>query len=77
MSDAPKGTAPAFPNPEASFDHFGSCDGYMGLTLRDAFAIAALPAAMSRWPDGAPNGFDGIAKDAYMAADAMLKARAA
>lgn len=76
MSGAPHATEPAFPNPEASRADFGNPCVYMGMTLRDAFAIAALPAEIARWPKGHPNGFDGIAAGAYMAADAMLKERA-
>ena len=48
---------------------------YQGMTLRDYFAAVALPAEIARWADGHPNGYEGIAAIAFLAADAMLKAR--
>jgi hypothetical protein len=45
---------------------------YPGMTLRDWFAGLALPAIIARNSDA---GEDGEAHDAYLYADAMLKAR--
>lgn len=45
-------------------------------TLRDEFAMAALPAEIQRWKEGHPSGFEGIAYGCYMIADAMIRARA-
>lgn len=84
MTDSPNllgDGGPAFPsardmrhNPD--FDHEG------GMTLRDYFAIRALPLvavghcdahAAAVWVHA--EHFDGLAADAYALADAMLKAR--
>lgn len=46
------------------------------VSLRDYFAAQALPSVVSRWPDGHPHGWHGIAAGAYLVADAMLEARA-
>lgn len=74
---------PAYPLPvndeqcRARFD-----SGYGGMSLRDAFAIAALPTIyaesvrvmeVSGFPD--ENWHDEVAMDAYAMADAMLRAR--
>lgn len=74
---------PAYPLPvndvqcRARFD-----SGYGGMSLRDAFAIAALPAVyaesvrimeVSGFPD--ENCRDGVAMDAYAMADAMIRTR--
>lgn len=71
---------PAFPHVGEQFNHdIGERETVTtrpGMTLRDAFAIAALPAEMARWRDGHPQGFDGIAKCTWDMADAMLKERA-
>jgi hypothetical protein len=55
------------------------CSGYDGMTLRDYFAAKAMQAALSH-----PSGGGSLeawmalnAKFAYMAADALLKAREA
>lgn len=69
---------PAFPAPEASFAHFGTHEGYLGMTLRDYFAIElAKPlvayALTAEDPTVIPD--DAITKRAYGMADAMLKAR--
>lgn len=57
---------PAFPVPNLEDD-----PGFNGMTLRDYFAGEALPVAFSRYPDSR----DGASKEAYLIADAMLKAR--
>jgi hypothetical protein len=44
--------------------------GYTGMTLRDYFAAKAMQALAQKG-----NYFDATAKQAYMIADAMLKAR--
>lgn len=51
-----------------------------GMTLRDAFAISALPVAWSAYDagyydDGNKANTDAVAECAYQIADAMLKAR--
>lgn len=46
--------------------------GYSGMTLRDYFAAAALQGLLC---NGGGPSWDGDAKNAYQAADAMLKAR--
>lgn len=48
-----------------------------GMSLRDYFAGKALPIAAALFPDGAPCGWDTIAKVTYSIADAMLEARKA
>lgn len=45
----------------------------LGMTIRDYFAAKAMLAILSN-PDNV-SGFDTIAKQAYYAADEMLKAR--
>lgn len=77
MSAGKDNGGPAFPAPELGFKDFGDTGAYPGMTLRDYFAAKALPAEILRWKDGHPKGFSGIAAGAYMAADAMLKAREA
>lgn len=57
-------TTPAFPQP-TGINLF-----YSGMTLRDYFAAKALPRVMQ---DG--KSFSEIAKDAYLMADVMMKAR--
>ena len=47
---------------------------YEGMTLRDYFAAKAMQAIVSNSAEVNPS-FDAIAEDAYMQADAMLKAR--
>ena len=65
-------------------DFENSEDGYIyfdqGMDLRDYFAAKAMPAIIQDWyKDGLPCGNDdnayGIATVAYLAADAMMKAR--
>lgn len=53
---------------------------FLGMDLRDYFAAKAMPAIIQDWyKDGLPCGNDdnayGIATVAYLAADAMMKAR--
>jgi hypothetical protein len=67
---ARKDGGPAFP-----FHHFDLADGEHGMTLRDYFAAKALAAEIARWPEGHPNGWEGIAAGAFAVADAMLAAR--
>jgi len=72
--DAPNG-GPAFPyeekNPDGTPYHFNP-----GMTLRDYFAVKALPTChliCDEFPD--ENWRIGVAMDAYAMADAMLAAR--
>lgn len=74
----PEDGGPAFP---VVSELMGHCSG---MTLRDHFAIEALPAiyaqAMVEASDGSglfssPGWRVGLAMDAYMMADAMLQAR--
>ena len=46
-----------------------------GMTLRDYFAAKALNGLLSAWGTHDVTDYDEIAHDAYMAADAMMKAR--
>jgi hypothetical protein len=72
---------PAFPSTVELSD--GSGFVYSGMTLRDYFAAKALPSAFAQYIEYAEeNGWhegwrDGVARDAYSMADAMLKAREA
>ena len=66
---------PAFPRPS-----FGPNEPADGMTLRDYFAAKALPTVISDWlqtgdifPD--VEIAEVIARDCYIVADAMLKAR--
>ncbi len=68
----------AFPQ----FEKIGDIShAYNGMTLRDYFAAKALPSVLTAYyKHGEDEGFEymwqfGIAKDAYVIADAMLKAR--
>jgi hypothetical protein len=47
------------------------------MSLRDHFALQALPAMLAHFKDGHPFGWPGIAGGAYMVADALLEARRA
>ena len=46
-----------------------------GMSLRDYFAAKALSGLLSAWGAHAITDYNELAHDAYMAADAMLKAR--
>jgi hypothetical protein len=67
---------PAFPIPGLQHD-----EDFNGMTLRDYFAAKALPAVYVSAMKEADGLFqyecwrDGLAIDAYLMADAMLKAR--
>lgn len=70
---------PAFPVGEGALMR-----NLQGMTLRDAFALAALPQVMREWREdrkanAAYANFDSdaplVAADCYIVADAMLKAR--
>jgi hypothetical protein len=65
---------PAFPCPEASLAHFNESTAYMGLTMRDVFATAALKGLLA---DGYHKSYKycNVAEDAYMLADAMIKVK--
>jgi hypothetical protein len=72
---------PAFPYP--FYDEKGHCiDGIDGMTLRDYFAAKALqglladPEPFDLW-DGDKTIADTYAREAYVYADAMLRAREA
>lgn len=85
MTDQPNDGGPAFPFNYV--DQHGSLTGaqeaHPGMTLRDYFAAAALPAIISDAMTYNSNvrhqsniiGFDEIAAKAYVAARSMLKAR--
>lgn len=62
---------PAFP-PHAS----STADEYMGMSLRDYFAAKAMQ-GMLACPIQMQSGSDMFARDAYVVADAMLRAREA
>ena len=59
---------PAFPN--EGFNGWG--EPFKGMTLRDYFAAHAISVSLQ-----ACVGFESAAEEAYMMADAMLKAREA
>ena len=59
---------PAFPNP---LNQYGDLEQYSGITIRDYFAAAALPALTAN--SGSPSA--DIAGWCYELADAMLEAR--
>jgi len=69
---------PAFPN---CIDNGVTVKYHTGMTLRDYFAAQALPRVIDYWMKPVPDTFDlpevsdAIAKEAYLMADAMLKAR--
>ncbi|KAA0473377.1 hypothetical protein [Klebsiella variicola] len=77
----------AFPIPNADFQTFqpSTIDEYKriqsGMTLRDYFAAEALGLCYAEYLNyAAESGFaenwrDGVANDAYLMADAMIKAR--
>jgi len=77
-----KDGGPAFPN--WPLNHYTDQRPHGGMSLRDAFAFAALPCvyttAMAEAAEGSglfsyPEWRDGLALDAYLMADAMLRAR--
>lgn len=69
MSNQINDGGPAFPNvpPDSQYS-----DWDKGMTLRDYFAAAALQGLLA---DGGGASWNDDAKSAYLAADAMLKAR--
>ena len=67
MSQPINDGGPAFPTMDPN-EHYR----LMGMTLRDYFAAAALQGLLC---NGGGPSWDGDAKNAYQAADAMLKAR--
>ena len=75
------GSEPAFPS-ENAHQTSNSTYHYQGISIRDHFAIQALPAiyadTMQTFKEGGcpcEGWRTGVALDAYMMADAMLKAR--
>ena len=46
-----------------------------GMSLRDYFAAAALQGIISQYTSDQPPNVNAMAKEAYLCADAMLKAR--
>ena len=64
---------PAFPCPEASLAHFNESTAYMGLTMRDVFATAALKGFVTN--NGTDTADGALAEWSYSLADAMIKAR--
>ena len=71
-------TLSAFPTDPTSYDESDT-----GMTLRDYFAAKAIPTLIGNFLSKDldltdPNGWmDGLAMDAYLMADAMMKAREA
>jgi len=74
---------PAFPRPfsidetTSSFPSSQLYPAYSGMTLRDYFAAKAMQATVDAWIQRSiyPPTDDEVAKNAYVIADAMLKAR--
>jgi hypothetical protein len=69
---------PAFPRTAFDVNDY-ACDGHPGMALRDWFAGQALAGNISGYVSSdspAPDEMEKKAVMAYMAADAMLKARA-
>jgi len=66
---------PAFP----STHHNGWGEPEKGMTLRDYFAAKAMQATVDAWIQRSiyPSTDDEVAKNAYVIADAMMKAREA
>lgn len=60
-----------FPNPEIGIKEFGRAAACPGLTLRDYFAAHAIIG----WRDSPRLSAEDDAKEAYLVADAMIKAR--
>ena len=75
MSEINNG-GPAFPRPFSAddIDHDISYPAHAGMDLRDYFAAKAM-AALIAHPNGRAGQWDDAAKEAYLAADAMLRAR--
>ena len=63
---------PAFPMPDSHHANGQVQYGHLGMTLRDYFAAAALQGILA---DGGGASWDDDAKNAFKAADEMLKAR--
>jgi hypothetical protein len=74
MSNTIKDGGPAFPCHWRTQPN--DAPGVMGMSLRDYFAAAALQTMKlcNSWSDN-PLYWEGVAKSAYVCADAMLKAR--
>lgn len=66
---------PEFPN---EYKHWECNDAphLRGMSLRDYFAAAALQIVIKTYCDGNAQYAEGLAKEAYLFADAMLKAGA-
>lgn len=78
MADHINDGGPAFPAPDASREHFGTPDCYLGLSLRDYHAAKAMQGMVAAGGSGTDaNTRPEIALRAYLMADEMLKARAA
>ena len=71
----------AFPIPDAVYPNGNVQPGCNGMTLRDYLAAKVMPELVRAYCEQAEyNGYEyqwmrGIAKDAYMMADAMISAR--
>lgn len=70
---------PAFPVPEVVSANQAQTAQFAGMTLRDYFAAAALPAIIARVPAGTmpkpgKSIQDDVAEAAYAQADAMVRA---
>lgn len=64
----------AFPNRNSTYTENGSIIYPSGMSLRDYFAAQALTGIIAH-PNGSAGDWDRAAKDAYLAADAVLIAR--
>jgi hypothetical protein len=74
MSEQPiNDGGPAFPH-TTQWDGITPAINYHGISMRDYFAAAALQGILA---DGGGASWDDDAKNAFKAADAMLKAREA
>ena len=65
---------PAFPSTEVAVGPNG-LSRQDGMSLRDYFAAAALQGIISQYTSDQPPNVNAMAKEAYLCADAMLKAR--
>lgn len=73
---------PAFPRPASENTRDGTLpdgnrieDAQGGMTLRDYFAAAAMPAVVTWFADENTMAIEDVADEAYRYADAMLAAR--
>ena len=67
---------PAFPAPDASWEHFGNKTGYTGMSLRDHFAGLAMQGTVASMVNGEEFCMKKGPRWAYEVADAMIRERA-